>query len=223
MATVGFTEEVETVADKPILEGLGESVIVEIFNPLSDTFRAKFSRSLPQAPNLSEQDRRVAEIGGIDVRKDGGAVGHTSAQYIEIPAGKTLKLPGDIAQIVVRQMTTYIIQQRGNKSLVSDPAKRREVEEEVIVNYKSVLQNQVLKPEEQFQKQLDEINNPESMDNIKEVVAEQSFPTEVSNGPAPEIPKEVPSQDSPERPDNSRSEAGNRTAKKPVGRPKKEA
>lgn len=223
MATVGFTDKVEIAPDKPVLEGMGESVVVEVFNPLTDNFRAKFSRSLPQAPNLSEQDRRVAEIGGIDVRKQGGVLGHTSAQYIEIPAGKTLKLPGDIAQVVVRQMTTYIIQQRGKKGQVSDPTLRREVEEEIVVNYKTMLQNQTLQPEEQFQKQIDELNNPDSEENIKQLVEEPSFPTEADNGSTPEVPEKVPSEDSSERPDNSWPEVGDRTAKKSVGRPKKKA
>lgn len=225
MAEYAGVQEERVIADeKATLDGLGESVVVEVFNPLSMPFRAQFARSLPVSAQLSDEERRLAALSGVPAIKDGGGVGHVKS-YIVVEPGKTMKLPANVAQNVVRQMVTYIIQQRGNKGLVSDPHLRREVEEEIIVNYHSIVEAQTLDSEEQFQKQLAELNNPDSVDNVQRILQnETAFPTErVANESPSEVSTEIPESPSGMGSEDSWGEARVQPAKRPVGRPKTKA
>lgn len=214
----GFTEEVEQGEfDKALLEGLGESVVVEVFNPLKVPFRAKFARSLPQAPQLSEQEKKISQQIGASLSKDQGQGQSHATSYIILQPGETKKLPGNVAQVVVRQMVTYIIQQRGNRGLVSDPKLRRDVEKELVINYRSMIQTQTLTPEEKFQAQLDELNNPGGVDTAA-VEEEVAFP---GIGNTNEQVGLIENSPETGRPDSG-SQDGTGAAKHAGGRPKKQ-
>lgn len=222
---VGFVEEVGSSDIKSSLDGFGESMVVEIFNPLSQAFRAKFARSVTGGAPFSDQDKWVAEKGGVDVRKD-SATQHVSQYYI-IPAGQSRKLPGDIAQVVVRQMVTYIIQATGQKSKVADPFTRQQVEKDIIINTKTMIDYANQEPmDKKIDRQIDELNNPDSTKDVKELVEEKAFPTEALNEPEltePEVPETLPEQVSGVGQASSGSATGVGNSPKPVGRPKKKA
>lgn len=175
----GTPLESEAPQLKATLDGFGADRIVAVFNPLSVPFRAKFARSVTQSPQMSQQDRRMAEL-GVPVSKDGAPQAHMS-QYLVIEAGQTINLPGDVAQVVVRQLVNTILMRRnaGTKSyMLADPKARQDVEQEVIVNFNSVVQEQTHSSEEIFEQQLKELNTPNGAQTLKERAIEPEFPTE---------------------------------------------
>ncbi len=130
----------QAVDVKPLLEGAGESMIVSVHNPLSQDFRVQYARSVVQGgadtPYLTQEEKAVLEKGGIAPRKDQNPQAH-AVQYLVLKSGQTINLPGDIAQIAVRQLVNYMIQVRAKgKSVVplSDPVTRRQAEDEVVLN-----------------------------------------------------------------------------------------
>jgi len=67
---------------------------------------------------------------------------YTSKKHIlnqtVIRAGETVNLRGDDAQVAVRQLVNEIMQQRGLKTFLSDPTRRKQIEDEVIVGRGSI-------------------------------------------------------------------------------------
>lgn len=210
------------VADAPVeskstLNGMGESFIVQIYNPLPQPFRGQFSRSVVQSAPLSDQNKRMAEL-GAPVTKDMGQSQAHVIDYVTIPPGKTINLPGDIAQVVVKQMTNYILQvrNRGKGSLlISDPKARQDVEREIIQNYESIAKTTDKSPEEVIRSQIEELNK-----TPKEAINEPSFP----ENPPPGQGVSYQSPETPQAPEpaNTVSPGEGQPRRKP-GRPARKA
>lgn len=172
---------------KSLLDGVGENDTVTIFNPLSVPFRGKFARTVPQNSPLNEQNKRMAEL-GAPVTKEGGGLAH-SVQYVMIDAGKTIKLFGYAAKVVGRQLVTEIIQRQGQRGQIADAKTRRDVEEQIIINTRAHENAVIETPDESFERELRQLNDPMSEVKTKEQVNEESFPTE-TRGDDPQEPTE---------------------------------
>lgn len=175
----------ETAVDsdiKPMLEGLGQDYVVKVFNPLSQAFRAKFARSIVGSPHMNaiemRHQQKMQEL-GIPVTKDGGSGLQHVVDYQVIPAGATINLPGDIAQVVVRQLVNTILQLRNagtNSNQLADPYARQQTEKEVVINYKSIMETlNDENPADVIRDRIAELNNPDGA-NIEEQIDEQAFP-----------------------------------------------
>ncbi len=118
------------------LDGLDVDSVVTLRNTLNVPFRVLFGRTVVAPPRESEADRqkrlRMTEL-GVPTAKQGGTVDHVQ-DTVTIPAGQTMRLPGNIAQIAVRQMVTWILQARNQRKKVADVYARRMVEDELIVS-----------------------------------------------------------------------------------------
>lgn len=161
---------------KSLLEDFKENDIITIRNTLNVPFRGKFARSVPHDQALNKQDRRMAEL-GAPVTKDGNSLAHT-AQFVTIDAGQSLRLHGYAAKVVARQLVTEIIQRRNGRNKISDPKTRRDIEEEVVMNWKKHESAVLETPDESFDRELRELNDPMYQVAKKEEKHEQSFPTE---------------------------------------------
>lgn len=159
---LGAPLEQQSVAATSMLDGLGENTIVAIFNPLSHPFRVQYARTLASNTSKSDDRRKVEEKLGTTLDKDmNSSVGH-AVQYHVLKAGQTENLPGDIAQLAVRQLVTYILFQRNkdkNSYMIADPHARSEVEKEIVIRIQdnvSFFNQQTT--EEYTNKQIDELN-----------------------------------------------------------------
>lgn len=138
---VGAPLPEQTVDMLPTLNGMGESVVVTIHNPLSSDFRVQYARSVVQGAQLSKEQQFAREKAGLDLTKEQSPQAH-SVKYLVLKSGESINLPGDIAQIAVRQLVNYMIQARhkGQASMpLADAHARNSVEQEVIVTIKDNL------------------------------------------------------------------------------------
>lgn len=160
----GIPEESVTQDIKATLDGIGADYVVEVYNPLHLPFRAKFARSVVQPPRLhpdqAEHLRKMANL-GVPVSKETPQA-HQST-YLILQPGGTLKLPGDVAQVVVRQLVNEILQRTGKKKGLADAFARQQVEQDIIQNYTAIIQaTQTSDPQDSFDRQLQELNMPQS-------------------------------------------------------------
>ena len=166
---------------KSRIDGIGENFVVELFNPLTVAFRVKYARSIPQAFSMTEEEKKAAEyIGAAITRQDSQA---HSIQYLILKPGETMRLPGNVAQVATRQLVTEILQRRQQRNKIADPFARRQVEDEIIISVKPMMDwvNQP-SPQEAFDQKLAELNNPDSKLNMREMLQEeQAFPSERVN------------------------------------------
>jgi len=168
---------------KSILEGITEHDVVTVHNPLSDKFVGKVARSVvTRRPGNPQQHTGNSTADAFLNGIQSGIVqgGHQSMahvqQTIEFKAGQTLRLPGDVARVVVRQIVKEMMQRSKQKKLMADPHAFMECERRVVLNHESMLSNlSVETVEERLQRQLNEMNPTH---NIKAEENEQAFPTE---------------------------------------------
>lgn len=121
---------------KSQLNGLGPDKVVAVFNPLTTDFRVQYARQLTQAAPLSPGAQFTRDKTGLDLSKEQGVQGH-AVQYHILKAGKTENLPGDVAQVAVRQLRNYILTTRagkGNVKRTADPVAQMETEKEIILS-----------------------------------------------------------------------------------------
>lgn len=121
---------------KSVLQGAGPDKVVTVFNPLTADFRVQYARQLVQPPTLSPGAQLAKDKAGLDLSKEQGVQGH-AVQYHVLKAGKSENLPGDIAQIAVRQLRNHILTSRpgkGNVKRTADPVAQMEVEKEIVLN-----------------------------------------------------------------------------------------
>lgn len=132
----------------PALDGATRDEIVEILNPLDRDFIARVgvtrNAHMPVriTPNVSGEEFREADLSRAGItgfrNKDlGGGRVHVS-NTVRIPAHGRIRQPGDVAQIIVKQLVTAIIQMRDEKLKIADPATRKAVENEVIISRRSM-------------------------------------------------------------------------------------
>jgi len=131
-------------AQPSLLDGVTEYEYVDLFNPLSVSFVAKVASSRPvnvpvkvyQTPNLNSGIRTESDLAtqyGLTGFKN---TDHPSLLHvphtIEIAAGHTRRLPGNEAQVVLRQMVGHILQAEGKGLKLADPYERNLAEQRII-------------------------------------------------------------------------------------------
>lgn len=217
----GDVEQQETQDFISALAGMGMEKSITVFNPLPVDFRVKYTRSVPINAGVSPELQYAREKTGLDLSRRGQTSGHV-AHTVVLKAQISMVLPGDIAQIAVQKLINTIIQTRnddgtydfdghgGNKGMVPDPHRRREVEGEIVRQIRDTMSMMNREtPTEFTERQIEEMN------------------TEATDVPAPgtgsTYTPEEPIHSSPERPDSEESQVTQGT-EKPVarkrGRPK---
>jgi len=171
MSIVGAPLPEEQVDFRPMLEGVGEDKVVAVFNPLTQDFNVQFARTLAQPAPLNPE-QQFARDRGLILNKTAMPVSHV-VQYHILKAGQTENLPGDIAQVAVRQLVTYIIGQRYHRKAtkpIADPHVRHQVEMEVIVgpvrSTVDVLNH--LSVQEQTKQEIEGLNSPQTVEPVNE-------------------------------------------------------
>lgn len=126
------------------LEGATQDEVVEILNPMTVDFVGQVgitkTAMMPvriNNPNntsiKTESDLAAKGIPGFRNPDKGGGIIHVT-QPVPIPAGTTIKQPGNVAQVIAKQLITAIIGVRGDKLRIADPETRRNVEKEIILS-----------------------------------------------------------------------------------------
>lgn len=174
---------------KPMLEGASDLEYVELLNPLSGTFVARVGVTKPthatttisrdiNGRQLSEQD--VANTYGITLtNKDVVGRMHIENQ-VRIGSGKTVRLMGDQAQVVIRQLTNEIMQRESKSLMMADPTARNVVEQRIIIRRGNVAQDllgqQPVSVRDQLKQAVEESNEefPELINQRTEPVTKAS-------------------------------------------------
>jgi hypothetical protein len=166
----------ETTLDvKPLLNDATEYEYVEILNPLPVDFVAKFATTRqvrgevrivnnPNTPTTTETEADIRRNYGLDLRNKDHTGKVNIVSRVTIPAGQTIRVLGNEAQVIVNQLVTEIMQRQKKSLMLADPTQRNIIEQEVIKRRDSVesilgaqprtiqeqLQSAVDLPEEEF-------------------------------------------------------------------------
>lgn len=130
---------------KATLDGASEFEYVTILNPLSDDFAIQVAQDIPvnmpfnigkdasgKTAQTTITERDAAQTYGLSLKNpDFQGRKHISNNTI-IPAGGTINLKGNEAQVAVRQIVNELMQREGHAKLLSDPTLRAEAESRVI-------------------------------------------------------------------------------------------
>lgn len=174
---IGPAFQSDAADPKSMLATFNAYDIVEVFNPLSKTFRGVVARSIPVNVGETARDREMRILYGTDLRnpdRNGRNMNHVQ-QPIEIEAGKSKKLPGDVAKVVATQLINEMMQREGNTNKLADMVQRRTYEERVVLNsVKTFDEATTLSVEDRLTKQIEDLNKPDKI--VKEVKDEQPFP-----------------------------------------------
>lgn len=131
-------------AQPSLLDGVTEYEWVDLFNPLSVTFVAQVASSRPtnapvkvyQTPGLDSGIRTEGDLAmayGLTGFKNKEHVANIHIPHtIELASGRVRRLPGNEAQVVLRQLVGYLLQVEGKGLKLADPYERRLAEERVI-------------------------------------------------------------------------------------------
>lgn len=196
-------------APQPMLYGASEYEYVDILNPLSVTFVGLFGVSRPVnvpmtigRPTVGVQtETDVRQLYGLELKNPDHAGKANITNKVPIKSGQTVRLLGNEAQVVVRQLVNEIMSREGNKLLLADPFARRQIEQRIVMSRGSVADALGRSP----------ISIQEQLQAVKEEEREIQFP-EVS------IPREF---SSPLVPDSSGQRDDGKPAKRSPGRPAK--
>lgn len=126
-----------------LLDRASEYEYVEVFNPLSVPFKGIFGVTRPvdapvrinrakEAPGVTATEHDVVRNYGLDLKNPDHQGKASITNTVTIPAGQTIRLLGNEAQVVVRQLVNEIMQRSGRRLFMADPHARREVERQVI-------------------------------------------------------------------------------------------
>lgn len=138
-----------TVDIKPILDGASEYEYVEILNPLSVDFIAKFGVTKqvrgdirivknPETPTITNDESDIRRNYGLDLRNKDHPGKANIISKVTIPAGQTIRVLGNEAQVIVNQLVTEILQRRKKQLMLADPTQRNMVEQEIIKRRDSI-------------------------------------------------------------------------------------
>jgi len=161
---------------RPLLEKASEYEYVEIQNPLSVEFIGMFGVSRPiQAPvTISSSPDRGTTFTEADVRNNYGLnlrnADHQGraniVNRVSIKSGATVRLLGNEAQVVIKQLVNEIMQREGKQLLLADAFARNEVERRIIISRGSVADILGRSP----------MSIQEQLQQVKEEPHEQAFP-----------------------------------------------
>lgn len=145
---------------KSMLESINEDSIVEIFNPLPQAFEVVFATTAYQQPEISIEERQIRDKAGISHFKGGGtAVTHLQRTTL-IPANSTIRLPGKIAHVAIRQLRNHLIAYEGRKKFMADPLTQVEYEKRIIVKISSQLSEAgAVDPQAELDRKIAELNS----------------------------------------------------------------
>lgn len=166
-------------APKPMLEGATDYEVVELHNPLAVDFTGIVG--ITRAVNVPFEIRRdgvtsvstttegdVARTYGLSLKNpDHKAQGHIQ-QRVVIPSGKTIRLQGAQAQVIVRQLVNEIMAREGNQLLMADGFARNQVEQQVILRRTGI--NEIMDAPLDVQTQLSN-----AVDKLNEAPHEEAF------------------------------------------------
>lgn len=127
----------------PLLQGATSEEFVEIFNPLSSDFMGQIGVTRPvtaeitigrakEAPGVTRNENDIRQMYGLDLNNSDHQAKRAITNTVLIKSGGTLRLNGDAAQVVVRQLVNEIMQREGQKLLLANAHARRAVEERVV-------------------------------------------------------------------------------------------
>jgi len=161
-----------------LLARISEFDVVEVFNPMSKDFTATVAHSVvDNNPPPAQGEEHLRRVYGISMDSKKPALRHVK-QQITIQSGKSLRMMGDAARVVVMQLIKKMMIFEGKKKQMADPGLRLEYENRVIMNSEKYAANEPIKSvEERLAKQLEELNRPEGVKEADEVEHEQAFPT----------------------------------------------
>lgn len=180
MAVVGPGAQQAVATDiKSQLDGASEFEYVTILNPLTDDFAVRVAQDIPvnmpieikAQTGLIQSGNDVVRTYGLDLRNPDFQGRKRISNDTIIPAGRTINLKGNEAQVAVRQIVNELMQREGNGKLLSDPTLRAEAENRVIQTRGSIqdLMDTNLRTQ---RSQLDEA----IANSNKEVPHDKSFP-----------------------------------------------
>lgn len=158
---------------KSVLPTLRDHHVVIVHNPLMVDFTQQIARTVVQL----DQDKIDPYIDKAGLRNDGHPTNKHVTQMVTIESGKTKKLPGSVAQVVVKHLIDAMMMTAGHKSTLSDPFLRGEYEKQIIINIddlKSTLSTKSI--EDQLNEQIDNLNKEE------ETHVETAFPSVTESG-----------------------------------------
>lgn len=218
MAIVGpGTQQQVTQDPTSLLDGASEYEYITLLNPLSDDFAVMVAQDVPinmpfsigkddsgRTSQTTLTERDAAQTYGLSLKNPDFVGRKHIANTIEIPAGQTINLKGNEAQVALRQLVNELMQREGNTRLMSDPTLRREAEQR-IVQHRGSVQDLL---DGTLQSQRSQIDDAISKSN--EVRDEQPFPG--LHQPAAE--------QTPAGSNDSGTEGGTQERRSP-GRPKK--
>ena len=165
---VGAPLPEERVEYVPMLEGMGEDRVVAVYNPLDQDFRVQYARSRVTPLVKTSEQQRVEERLGFPLNNPDHKPLTHSVQFHILKAKQTENLPGDIAQIAVRQLVSHILMsqaKKGKPKLIADPFARMQTEKQIVKNVTSAMEffNQSTAPvsvEEATKSQIEAMNQP---------------------------------------------------------------
>lgn len=187
------------IAPNPLLQGASVYEYITLRNPLPVEFVGKVAITMPvNAPVRIGQDNSGGQVtlSESDVLRNYGLTlknkDHTGrvniVNRVHIPAGKTINLLGNEAQVVCFQLVSEIMQRAGQRLMLADPHARNVVEQQVIVGRSSV--NDILDGkgpiavQEQLRGAVDDLNN-------KQVVTDESEFPDLNIKPTRQLRKTV--------------------------------
>lgn len=131
-------------AQPSTLDGVTESEYVDLFNPLSYTFRAKVASSRPvnvpvtvhQTDGLQSGIKTESDLAmgyGLSGFKNQShpSLAHI-AHTVDIGSGKTRRFPGNEAQVILRQLVGHLLQVEGKGLKLADPYEREQAEKRIV-------------------------------------------------------------------------------------------
>lgn len=140
--------EDSSIQPDPTLQGVTEFQFVEILNPLTVPFRAIFGVTRPvraestvssrPGVGLTHNSNDVRQNYGLDLNNPNFQGKANIQNRVTIPAGKTIRVLGNEAQVIVKQLVNEIMQREKNQLMLADAFQRNLVEKRIIINVGNV-------------------------------------------------------------------------------------
>lgn len=197
LAGPGAIQDID-VSPKPSLEDATEYEFVTILNPLTDDFAIAVAQDVPvNLPFEIRKDGYTSTISNTesDVRSTYGLAlknsDHQARKRIInnaiIRAGKTINLKGSEAKVAVRQLVNEIIQREGKKQFLTDPVKRKEVEDRIIISRGSIqelMDGNLRSTRQQVDEVISKSNEVEDepFAGLKQTTGSDGFPSQNTTG-----------------------------------------